>query len=597
MAEVGAPGLGWLDLVVLLGVLVAVTVIADRLAGRAQGARDFFLGGRRLPWYAVSASIIATEISAVTFISLPSVVYRPGGDLTYLQIVLAYGVSRCLVAWLLVPRYLEREVFSPYEYLGTVLGRGARRTATGLFLFGGVLAQGARVYLTALILQVLLGPQLEWVRQLTGLPTLLTATLMVVAVALLWTLLGGIATVIWTDALLSLLLVVGLIVSLVALTAKLPGDWVTTLQAAGEAGKLRLLEPQPSWTAPYTLLAALLGATVGGVGAFGTDQLVAQRLFCCRSVREARWAMVASFAGIVITAMVMLLGLGLWRYSASAEWAAAGSATAASIAAQPDRVFPVFILWDLPAGLRALVIAGARGAAVSSLDSILTALAQGTLSLLGDREASSSTDATDSSDGTDDAVHAVDGDETGAAEASTGGDGHLGNARTWVVLWAVVLGAVGMSMAPLAVRYRAILDLALAMAGLTGGALLAGVLLAVFGGRDRRRGAVRGARYRFAAPLSALVLIGVVAHSLAAQVFIALLGAALIAWRISVSRRGALVDGLVLAVGAVGALALSRWGLSEAGAPLAWPWYVPLGAAVTALAVWAMRLDPRQGTA
>ena len=130
---------GALDWGVVGALLLITTWIGHRAAGRQESLRDFFLGGRRLPWYAVAASIVATEISAVTFISLPSVVAREGGDWTYLQIGLFGSLfARGLIAWLLVPAYYEREVFSPYDYMGAKLGEGVRRTATALFALGGI---------------------------------------------------------------------------------------------------------------------------------------------------------------------------------------------------------------------------------------------------------------------------------------------------------------------------------------------------------------------------------------------------------------------------------------------------------------------------
>ena len=143
------------DWLVVLGFLALTTWIGHRKSGKQASIRDFFLGGRSLPWYAVSASIIATEISAVTFISLPSVVAKDGGNFTYLQLGLIGGlIARSAVAFWLVPAYYEREILSPYDYMAEHLGQGARKVVTWLFAIGGVLGQSARVYLTALVLGV-----------------------------------------------------------------------------------------------------------------------------------------------------------------------------------------------------------------------------------------------------------------------------------------------------------------------------------------------------------------------------------------------------------------------------------------------------------
>ena len=149
--------LGILDLLVIAGTLFVVTLLGARLAGRQESVRDFFLGGRKLPWWGVAASIVATEISAVTYVSLPSVVWRPGGDLTYLQLGLIGAlVAKAIVAMVLVPAYFEREIYSPYDYMGARLGGGVRRATTVLFSIGGVLGQAARVYLVAVVLENLI---------------------------------------------------------------------------------------------------------------------------------------------------------------------------------------------------------------------------------------------------------------------------------------------------------------------------------------------------------------------------------------------------------------------------------------------------------
>lgn len=203
-------GFTTLDWVVVIGVLVGTTVVAGRVAGRQESMRDFFLGARSLPWWAVAASIIATEISAVTYISLPSVVQREGGNITYLQIGL-FGslLARAFVGYVLVPAYYEREIYSPYDYVGNRLGSQARALTTGLFTLGGILAQSARVYLTAVVLQVLLAQELAAVEAAIGLPPLVTSVAAIGVVAVGWTLMGGMATVIWTDAILFVLFLVG----------------------------------------------------------------------------------------------------------------------------------------------------------------------------------------------------------------------------------------------------------------------------------------------------------------------------------------------------------------------------------------------------
>ncbi|MCY3907520.1 MAG: hypothetical protein OXF63_09765, partial [Anaerolineaceae bacterium] len=282
---------GPLDWLILAALFAAITVMARSLSRRQKTERDYFGGARNLPWYAVAASLVATEISAVTYISLPSIVHRPGGDLTYLQIGLfGYLAARLLVAWLLVPAYYRYDVMSPYDLIERRLGpagASVRRTATGMFWLGGVLAQSARVYLSAVVLGVLLHRELGWLEGRTGMPPHVAAVAAVVVIAVVWTWLGGIAAVVWTDVVLFLLFVAGVAVSLGVVAWELEAGMAPAVAAAWSAGKFTLFDLSASLTVPYTLWAALIGATIGGVAAFGTDQLMAQRLFCCRSARDA----------------------------------------------------------------------------------------------------------------------------------------------------------------------------------------------------------------------------------------------------------------------------------------------------------------------
>lgn len=453
-------GFSALDWAVFGGFLVLATVLGERLAGRQRGLRDFFLGGRNLPWWAVAGSIVATEVSAVTFLSLPFVIYKEGGDLTYLQLgVGALVLAKLAVAWILVPRYFEREIYSPYDLVGQRLGGGARRVATALFSIGGVLAQAARVYLTAVVLELMLRDELGWLEGRTGIPPLAAAVGAIGVVSVLWTFVGGMAAVVWTDALLFLVFLVGLVIALVTAISGLEGGAAEVFEVARSADKLRLFDLSTDPTRAYTLWAALFAYVIWGFGMFGTDQLLAQRLFCCRDARDARRAMIASNAALIVTGLAAMVGLALYAYYQAHPLD--GDALAL-YEEKGDRIFPLFILSAIPTGLKGLVIAGVFAAAISSLDSILAALSQVTLStVVPERHRSVAT------------------------------------SRLLVILFGVALCALAVFMERVHERFPSILDLSLAMAGYTVGALLAGVMLALFpAGRD-------GRGYLVSAPLAA----------------------------------------------------------------------------------------------
>jgi SSS family solute:Na+ symporter len=571
------------DWAVVLAVLLLTTWIGHRKAGKQGSLRDFFLGGRRLPWYAVAASIVATEISAVTFISLSAVVWRPGGDLTYLQLGLIGSLlAKAIIGFVLVPAYFEREIYSPYDYMGARLGPGVRATATWLFSIGGVLGQSARVYLTAVVLEVVLAPELAWVEERLGLTPLTAAVGAIGLVAVGWTWMGGIATVVWTDAILFLLFVIGALVVIAVALEGVPGGAEGALQEARAAGRLRLFDPSLDPTRAYTLWAALIASTWGMVGFYGTDQLIAQRLFCCRDARDARRAILASYAAMLVTCLVAGVGIALAAFT---EAHPLEGKAADLVAARPDRILPVFLVERVPSGLKGLVVAGVFAAAISSLDSILAALSQTTLSAWGGLR------------------RWLGSDDARAVRGS----------RLLVAVYALLLCFAAVGMDALAGSHASILDLALAMASYTGGALIAGFFLAFLPlGID-------GSGYPFGAALSVLVIAAVTSHQPwreelpfapeAAFGFLAvlLLGAWVLrrllpGWRAREPRARLAAQTALLVLGLAALLWTAHAGCfprpDESGAVergvLAWPWYLPLGSAVAFLFGW-MLARPREG--
>ena len=380
-----------LDWAVLIAYLALVSFLGVWLAGKQRDMRDFFRGGNRLPWYAVSGSIIATIISAVTFVAVPAVAFREGGNFTYLQLGLIAGLlSRAFVALVLVPAYWKHRVYSPYDYMGQQLGAGARGVTTALFSLLGLLAQAARVYLTARILELIMRDQLLALEGMTGIGTLVWAVAIIGLISVVWTMLGGIATVIWTDAMLFLVFVMGGIVALIVIGVQLPGGIGEIFSAGYEAGKFKLFSftsGDPNWASewgrffgePFTIWAAIFAVTFGNIGSYGTDQLTAQRIFTCKSKRDAQLAMLTSYAAELVAALMLLVGVGLWAFYRAYPEALSGEA-AARVAQNPDDIFPVFILTQVPQGLTGLIIAGIFAAAISSMTSILAALAQTSLS-------------------------------------------------------------------------------------------------------------------------------------------------------------------------------------------------------------------------
>lgn len=372
---------GLFDWGVVFAYMIFTTVLGERLSGKQSTIKDFFLGGKSLPWWAVTGSMIATEISALTFIAVPAGVYALQGDWTYLQWGLGSIIARFAVGYWLVPLYFEKEIYSPYDFIGNRLGEGVRRLVTLLFSLGAILGASVRVVVTAVIL-----------RAVTGMDPFLCITV-IGTFAVLWTFLGGMQTVIWTDVIQFCLFLFGGILALVWLVSSLGWTQIWNLnQVVLENGetlnKTRFLDLASPFTEEgkalkYTLWVGLLAMPFQNLAAFGIDQLNTQRMFCCGSAKDARKAMCWSSVSILITVMMLAVGSGLFAWYQvnvpSAELLAAFSDDA-------NNVFPTWIVTVVPAGLSGLILGGAFAAAISSLDSTLAALSQTSLSIFYGRE-------------------------------------------------------------------------------------------------------------------------------------------------------------------------------------------------------------------
>jgi len=351
-----------IDWSVLLGFLAFTTWFGHRLKGKGADSLDsFFRGGRDVPWWAVSASLIATKTSALTFIAVPAAVYAAGGDLRYLQITIGFILGNFLMARFFMGAYYDADVYNPYDFIAQKLGVSVGHLARVLFVIGAVLSQAIRLLSTALILSVVTGFSIA------------TCIWIIGAFSVLWAWFGGVTTVIWTDVLQFGVFTLGALVSVAWLLHLVPDGFPGILSAADERAKLVFLDLSLDPTKTFTLWVGLIGASFFELGANAVDQVVTQRALCCKSVHEARRAVRWSAVGVFTTYLMLLVGLGLVAFHAS--YPPSGE-TVALLAAQPDRVFPLFVVEQLPVGLCGLVIAALFAAGISTLDSALTALSQ-----------------------------------------------------------------------------------------------------------------------------------------------------------------------------------------------------------------------------
>lgn len=338
-----------LDLGVILLYFTTTVAIGVWATRRQATAGDYFLGARNLPAWAVLLSIVATETSALTVISVPGIGAR--GSLVFLQLTLGYLVGRTLVAVWLLPGYFEGRQETAYARLESRFGAGARRLVSVVFLATRFLGDGVRIYAGAIPLALVTG----W-----DVPASIVAMGLV---TLVYTWFGGLKAVVWADVVqLAVYLTGGVAALLIAW--QLGGGATAVLDAAAAAGKLRLLDPAIDFTSTYTLLGGLVGGAMLSAASHGTDHLIVQRLLATRSLADARVALVGSGVVVILQFLLFLL-------VGSAIWAAG----LASESLPADEIFPRFIVNRLPAGLAGLVVAGILAAAMSTISSSINALA------------------------------------------------------------------------------------------------------------------------------------------------------------------------------------------------------------------------------
>ena len=363
--------------VAVLCLYLAGTVLFSTYFSRSQhNIRDYFITGRRMPWWAIMGSIVATETSTVTFIGVQGLAY--GGDFTFLQLAFGYLIGRLVISVLFIPAYVRGELLTVYQLLGRRFGSGVRRLASSIFLVTRSLADGFRLFATGLVLAALLtGLRMEpaarasdpWLDPQT---TLLTASVIGLGlVTVIYTYLGGMSAVIWNDVIQLCIYLVGAILAAVILLDLIPGGWAEVVEVGSAAGKFRVIDLTWDVTKDYTFWSGVLGGAFLTTATHGTDQLLVQRYLCSRSPRQAIKALLVS--GVVVFAqfvLFLLIGVMPWVYYTGHATGAIASFMLEN-QVRTDRVFPAFIASHLPAGVLGLVVAAIIAAAMSTLSSSL----------------------------------------------------------------------------------------------------------------------------------------------------------------------------------------------------------------------------------
>jgi SSS family solute:Na+ symporter len=370
-----------LDLAILATYLVGVVLLGASFTRTQRSVQDYFVGGRRLPWWAIMGSIVATETSTVTFISVPGYAYST--DFTFLQLVFGYLIGRVAVVVLFVPAYFRGELLTAYQLLGARFGSSVKRFASGLFLVTRSLADGFRLFATGLVLAAVVAnvPALEtaaraWSPAVDPATTLLVGSVVVIALAtILYTYLGGMTAVVWTDVVQLGVYLAGAVVAAALLVDRIPGGWPDIWRIASAAGRFRVFDFTWDVTKSYTFWSGLIGGAFLTTATHGTDQMMVQRYLCAQRPSDARAALLWSGAVVFAQfALFLLIGAMLFvYYSVAAPGEAAAFVRDGRILS--DRVFPHFVVTHLPPGLVGLVLAAIFAAAMSTLSSSLNSSA------------------------------------------------------------------------------------------------------------------------------------------------------------------------------------------------------------------------------
>jgi SSS family solute:Na+ symporter len=349
-------GLDKLDLAIIALYLAGITLFGLRFRKRHRSLRDYFLAGRDIPWWAIALSIVAAETSTLTIISIPGLAYDT--NLTFLQVVMGYLVGRVVISVVLLPQYFRGDLYTAYELIERRFGRGLRSLTAGLFLLTRAAAEGVRVYAVSIVVSIALG---------TG---EVASIAIITALTLVYTFEGGLAAVIWTDVVQTAIYVSGTLVGLVTILHLVPGGWTAIHAAAATAGKLQVFDFRPNFWLPYTFWAGVIGGTFFITASHGTDQLIVQRLLAARGQKQSAVALLSSGVAILFQfALFLIVGVMLWAFYRvpSAHFGTA------------DRIYPTFIVSQMPHGISGLLIAAILAAAMSNLSAALNSLSSSTI--------------------------------------------------------------------------------------------------------------------------------------------------------------------------------------------------------------------------
>ena len=348
-----------LDFFVLILYLGGTTALGLYIGRRQRSANDYFIAERSIPWWAVMFSVVASETSALTFISIPGLAYI--GNLGFLQVVAGYILGRIVAANVLLPRYYQGELVTAYALLEKRFGLATRRFTSIVFMVTRGMADSVRVFATAIPIALILGSSVPQRYAMPG------AILLLGILTIIYTYKGGMKAVVWTELLQASVYLLGGLSAIVLLGKSVPGGWGSIIDTASATNKLRVIDTYMGFDRPHTLFAGLLGGAFLSMASHGADQLIVQRLLASRSLKDAQRALIGS--GLVVFVqftLFLMVGIGLFAFYQGRTFATS------------DAIFPTFILEQMPSGLVGLIIAAILAATMSTHSGAINSLAAAT---------------------------------------------------------------------------------------------------------------------------------------------------------------------------------------------------------------------------
>lgn len=342
------------DLAIVVAYLVGITIFGAHFRKSQHNLRDYFLGGRELPWWAITLSIVSAETSILTIISTPGIAYS--SNMNFLQLIFGYLIGRVVVSFVLIPKFFSGEIFTAYQFIEKRFGRALKVFTAALFLISRALAEGVRVFAIAIVFEIIFK---------TG---VLPAVVIVTVLTLIYTFEGGFTAVIWTDVTQLTIYIAGSVIALVLALHWIPGGWGAVSHLAGISGnKLEIFNFRLSLHQPYVFIAGLVGGAFLDSASHGADQLIVQRLLAARTRRQSQAALLSS--GLVILfQFALFLAIGVVLFAYYHRFPPGHSFQ------RPDQIYPFFVVHSLPVGLAGLLTAAIIAAGMANLSSALNAL-------------------------------------------------------------------------------------------------------------------------------------------------------------------------------------------------------------------------------